>query len=336
MTNILFSSLGRSPGVVTGTVDALVRARCPIGEVCTFSTADLVVQDGSVELLKYEFRTHYDDRIDYVDYSITAEDLVTPDDNLVFANLVASYLVSYRKQGRDVIISLAGGRKTMSAVMALTAQLFGAKMLCHIVVSPTLERMGGIRADQILENDAIPKLSRELRPALHPEDAELIILPFVSLFPALGGIAAALRGKKPFSVPDVTTLLHESLLIDDDSQPTSAGRGLLELLERVEMTPEPTPLRPEEKEKHLSQHHGKAELEPLTDKLLQSPFVVAVRSTGYRPHTRTAYEVDEQGNITCSLMKTDARYSLYVETTAMTKGQGQRVAEILQLDRRLK
>jgi len=335
MSNVLFSSLGRSPGVVTGTVDALVRAGYSVSEVVTFSTADLVVQDGSVKLLRYEFDTYYEGKIAYADYGVAVEDLLTPADNLVFANLVASYLVSYRKQGRHVIISLAGGRKTMSAAMALMAQLFGARMLCHVLVSPTLERMGSIRADQLIK-DAIPRLSRELRPTLHPEEADLVVLPFVSLFPALSGVMAVLKGQQAPIAPDVATMLRESHLVNANGEVTAAGRELLELLEQVEMLPEPTSLRPDEKEIKLPSHHGVAELQPLAEKLVQSPFVVAVRSTAYRPYTGRAYEVDEQGNITCSLMKTDARYSLYVKTTAVTKGQGQRVADILQLDRLLR
>ena len=224
----------------------------------------------------------------------------------------------------------------MSAIMAIMAQFFGARMLCHVLVSSTLERMGSLHVGQDMDRDAIPRLSHELRPTLHPEEANLVVLPFVSLFSALGEITTALRGQEASPTYDVVTMLRESHLLEADGQPTSAGHMLLHLLGWIEMTPEPTSLRPEEKEIKLPGHHGVDKLRSVAEKLARSPFVAAVRSAPYRPHSARAYEVDERGDITCSLMKTDARYSLFVQTTAMTKGQGQRVARILQLDRLLR
>lgn len=118
MKNVLISSLGQSPGVVTGTVDALkFFDNVDIYKVITISTNDPIIINGAAErILRPEFKAL---NIEYENVNISASDINSPEDNGEYlekimdcfrANLISEEIQS-------IYVSLAGGRKTMSSLV---------------------------------------------------------------------------------------------------------------------------------------------------------------------------------------------------------------------------
>ena len=130
--NVLLSSLGLSPAVVTETIDALMNTGLQINTVVLLSTSNERIIDTYVPLLYDDFRDTYKGQIELIPASIANDDIWTAQDNLEFIKLATTFLNTYRKRGYNVYVSIAGGRKTMSAAMAIVAQLFGAKGLYHV------------------------------------------------------------------------------------------------------------------------------------------------------------------------------------------------------------
>lgn len=68
-------------------------------------------------------------------------DINTEKENADFAKLLFSTILKERlDRGNDIYISIAGGRKTMSAYALLGAVLFGAKGVYHVLVSDKIEQ----------------------------------------------------------------------------------------------------------------------------------------------------------------------------------------------------
>ncbi len=123
--NVLISSLGESPAVVTETVDALEREeKIEIDQVITIGTSEWSV-DLSQDVLRQEFKCFQGAQIAYIPNQISAKDLLSEEAHLEFLDTVATNLKAY--QFANKYLSLAGGRKTMSAIMTIAAQIYGAK-----------------------------------------------------------------------------------------------------------------------------------------------------------------------------------------------------------------
>lgn len=244
--NVLISSLGESPAVVTETVDALEREeRIQIHQVVTVGTSEWSVRL-SQDVLQDEFHQFDNGRIVCIPCQINAADLLSEEDHLEFLTEVAKNLRAF--QFAEIYLSLAGGRKTMSAVMTIAAQVYGAKMLCHVVpLDKELERLGEVSTWSNLPRE-------EQHGILHPpaDKVRLVRLPFISLFPWLDDIVRGLKGQSP-SRPEVRTLLEQSRLWQE-GQATDAGKMMLRVLETVEALPAP---RSGECELHLARKEPK-------------------------------------------------------------------------------
>ncbi len=327
--NILISSLGESPAVVTETVDALEREeRMKIQQVVTVGTSEWSVQL-SQDALKAEFAQFDGGRIVYIPAWIEAQDLLTEEDHLEFLNLVAKNLKAY--QFADVYLSLSGGRKTMSAVMTIAAQIYGAKMLCHVVpLDEDLERLGEIRAWSDLPRE-------EQQSVLHPpaDKVRFVRLPLVSLFPLLDDFLRALRGEAADS--QAVRLLENSQLVEREQgqiKRTASGEQLFNILSDIEQLPAPSPLTPEQKQVTVHDHgYGgkKAKVEAMAKKLTTCPWVVSVQTIPYGNKPRTGIrQVHDDGRIEIDVKTGEFSAGLEVRTTAQTRGQAERVARELE------
>jgi CRISPR-associated Csx14 family protein len=328
--NILISSLGESPAVVTETVDAIEREeRIKIQQVITVGTSEWSVQL-SQEALREEFHQFEEGRITYIPDGIQAQDLLTEDDHVDYLNRVATWLRTYREH--DVYLSLAGGRKTMSAVMSIAAQIYGAKMLCHVVpLDEELERRGEIRAWP-------GRLSREEQQrVLHPpaDKVRLVRLPLVSLFPLLDDLLRALQGET--ADPRAVQLLESSRLVQREQgqlKRTASGEQLFKILSDIEQSPAPSPLSPDQKQVTIRDHgYGgkKAKVEAMAKKLATCPWVVSVQTIPYGNKPRTAIrQVHDDGRIEIDVKTGEFSAGLEVRTTAQTPGQSERVARELE------
>ena len=223
--NVLLSSLGLSPAVVTETIDALEGTGLRINTVVLLSTSDKRIIDTYIPLLQDDFLDTYQKRIELVTAPITSNDIWTRQDNLEFIKLTTKFLNTYRKRGDNVYVSIAGGRKTMSAAMAIVAQLFGAKGLYHVLVPEDIER-------KRLDYEELKNSPEARREAFHPDVnlMELVSIPVVGLFPYMSQITSVLQGETAQDRADVTDLLRENELIDEEGNPTQTGRELLAIL----------------------------------------------------------------------------------------------------------
>ncbi|PGH38864.1 MAG: hypothetical protein CRN43_12495 [Candidatus Nephrothrix sp. EaCA] len=87
-------------------------------------------------------------------------------------------------------------------------------------------------------------------------------------------------------------------------------------------------IAPEDKKVHLSDHHGKKELNELCDRIKNCPYVEKMQSTnwGGKKFIRKA---EANGLIEIVLYKTDKQYALNVQTTGRDLPETQAIAQIL-------
>lgn len=323
MKNVLISSLGESPAVVTETVDALKREEnIEIHCVITVSTNEWTVQL-SQDVLMEEFNRL---GIRYYPYQMDSKELLTEEEHLAYLHQVATLL--YQNQKNDVYLSLAGGRKTMSALLTIAAQIYGAKMLCHIVpLDEELERDGEIRRWSILPRE-------EQQRVLHPpsDKVRLVRLPLVSLFPLLDEFLSILRGD--LGEAHALQLLESSRLVKREGgqiKRTASGEHLFKILSDIKRLPSPSPLMPEEKEIIIHDHGyagNRRKVVEWAKRLAAVPWVVSVRTIPYGRGLNTGIrKVLDDGRIEVDVGIGGISAGLEVRTTAQGKGQTERVAE---------
>jgi CRISPR-associated protein Csx14 len=243
---------------------------------------------------------------------------------------VCKQIRTYRYRNFDIYISLAGGRKTMSALMCLSAQIYGAKMLLHVIVPPWIEQDGMI---DILER----KSKDEQKEILHPsqEDVSLVRLPFISLFPMLEEIQEALNSETIQNKEVKEMLLTNGLIevMEDKCVSTEMGKKLLEILNNIESLPEPSSTSPEKKQVNIKDHdyeRKKEDVERFARRLCYCPYVEKVESIKFQPGTKTGIiRVLENGDIDVGYDIRKCRVLLRVYTTAKNKAEGNRVRKEL-------
>ena len=132
MRKILIATLGETPQVVTEAIDALKEIKgIEINEVVTVSTKGWKV-DIAQELLREDIDRNYGNKIVYYNRPTDFEDVDDQWANIGFMKIVCSVLLHYK--GSERYVSIAGGRKTMSALMTLAVQMYGANGLYHVLV----------------------------------------------------------------------------------------------------------------------------------------------------------------------------------------------------------
>lgn len=326
--NVLLSSLGLSPAVVTETIDALENTGLQIHTVVLLSTSNERIIDTYVPLLHADFMDTYQGKIELIPASIANDDIWTAQDNLDFIKLATTFLNTYRKRGDNVYVSIAGGRKTMSAAMAIVAQLFGAKGLYHVLVPEEIERK---RLDYE-ELRFCPKTRRE---AFHPDVLlmELVSIPVVGLFPYMSQITSILQGEGANAQTSVADLLRENELIDVEGKPTQAGTDLLTILSDVEMAPEASTTPPMKKDIRISEHNisraDRKKLQTIADRMRYSPFVNRIATTDWNSQTNQRYRVNDDRSITFFIPKVGKGLTLKIFSTAKTRAQAEYVATSL-------
>lgn len=343
--HILVASLGESPAVVTETIDAIERSEnIEISEVVTVGTSDYNVNRGQ-ELLAEHVYEHYSRRIKYLPLQVYSSHVDDETSNIEFFGLVAQQLRNYRKQPNTrTYVSIAGGRKTMSALMALAAQIYGAVGLYHIVVTDEANLEYDLEAKGQIERLArLPSgdRSRVLHP--EPEEIRLVKLPIIGLFPLLNDLIDGLSGNE--TNQSIEALLLSSGLLEKQAngriQVTASGTILREVLEDIESLPEPCALAPYEKTVQLHDHHGKRELQPLADKMRLFSFSSRINSTEFNSQFDRARAVRTSSGrllidkseafdeILLTLVDSQKGYRLSVRTTAKTTAQANRLMKAL-------
>lgn len=320
--DILVSALGSSPAVVTEAIDLLAEQGCRIDAVHLLLTDDPDVTE-SFHLLSEHLPGH--DNIDGVhQHPIRAHGDIESDQALLeFMEVACQVLKSLRQAGHRLYVSVAGGRKSMAASLALAVQFYGAKRLFHVWVPPWLEEGGHI--DRLRPMRARPdELTLVLHPTLTLEPSDrprLVDLPFIGLFPLLPDLLEGLRGKT--TSREVASLLRDNGLTDAEGAPTSLGRTVSRILQDVETWP---PARQAPYELHITHDHGEKRLteyaKRLGDRLF---FITKIESIPWKKGSVGTVVLDGAGFIRVYLpdLVSGTLVGLRLTTTASTDGQRQ-------------
>lgn len=340
---ILISSLGESPAVVTEAIDKLEHEeRIQFTQVITLGTSQSDVRLGT-EILSEHIPAHYRGRIAYLHQAIEATDVLTENDNLDYLTLVAQTLRTYRRFS-NIYISVAGGRKTMSALMALAVQIYGAKLLCHVVHLLLDEHL-----QLKMEANYMKRYPEEQAALLHPslEELELVRLPVLSLFPLLNDFLSALGGQDIGALDKtVRALLEDAKLIEREGsgwKVTGVGQQLHSVLSDIELLPEPSSTLPQEKAVDLKDHHGKDALRTHAERLRFFPYAERIDSTDFNSqfdrsrafHSRygrllVEVQTDKPDVLIVTLADSQKGYRLAIRTRAQTAAQAERVKRELE------
>lgn len=237
--NVLIATLGETPSVVTEALDFLRENNVSINEVVLLTTIDANAEASANFLTNYVNSNYGISTYSVYPQVKIYEDIDSEEAVLEFMKLACGQLRDMRKRGENVYVSIAGGRKTMSALMTLAVQIYGAKEQFHIIVDdPELEEKSKINKLMHLRNEDKKKV-------LHPDRSKVKVvhIPFIGLFPFIKDIVAALQGKEVGS-REIKELLISNNLIENN-KPTELGKMVLEILESVESLPEPCLHEPE-------------------------------------------------------------------------------------------
>ena len=248
MKKILLATLSETPVVVTEAIDHLKEDGIRIDYV-NFTTRDTDAQD-SLALLSEHIPTYYGGQVFLFDARCldTFYDVDTDQAALEFMTQALSSPSGLPEEKVEIYACIAGGRKVMSALLALAVQFYGANMLFHVLVNdPEIEERGHISK---LKNISTECRNRIFHP--HVDKVKIVRMPFVGLFPLLSDLIDGLNGKSDH--PEIKGLLEQNGLWEK-GQLTELGRRVLAILENVETLPPPR--QSEECEKSLAHKEPK-------------------------------------------------------------------------------
>lgn len=141
--NVLIATLGLSPAVVSETAIKLETEGTILDRIVVVHTDDPRVWEkrtkseigiGLSDLIKY-----YADNKGNSGFvqavSLGREDILSLEDNKDLLRILVKTIDSYQKQGFKVHVTIAGGRKTMSAMAQFAACLMGCAGLYHVLLN---------------------------------------------------------------------------------------------------------------------------------------------------------------------------------------------------------
>jgi len=327
---VLLATLGERPGVVTAALDLLTDR---VRKVGWFYTSDPDVEAASEVLLEH-IPNHYNVVEIFGLWRLESEDLKGADDVVRLFVRIGQTFRTVRDMRHPLYLCIAGGRKAMTAAMAIAAQLFGADRLFHIWLDPDFELEYGDRLDGIsLRNMDDNDRDRYLHP---PKDQiALVELPFVATVTMLPQIIAALRGsrveKQQVRIKDV---LCRTGLLSSNGEPTDLGKQLLKVVEQVEALPMPYVGEPEVK---LSAEHRRRQgliQEKMAEPLKRScPYIKVIRQIEYEKGKRGVWV--QRGELVSQIkvykeLRPNWGFGLLLETTAETEGQRQALMRLIE------
>jgi CRISPR-associated protein (TIGR02584 family) len=202
---ILIASIGTSPGVLTNVVWALAHQAVPVipDEVVVLMTNDgkeslrrALFEEGVWDEMLSDMRREkldIDGKLIFGETSIRSipdvkgneiDDLRTGDDNLRAADFMLGELRKYTEDnGTELHVSIAGGRKTMSALLFSCMSLLGREQdkVYHVLLPPALE--GGVTPTFFYPKRGTPYTARVTGKKHKAKDlqCELFEVPFVRM-----------------------------------------------------------------------------------------------------------------------------------------------------------
>ena len=318
--NILLISLGRSPAVIPETLDAFLENKIFIKRTYIVTTSDDIILNECIPLIEKDFEKYYKPKnmeLKPWQCILSSDDIYTERDNL---NLMINVAKLFKmEKGNNIYISMAGGRKTMSAAMALLAQIYGARAITHVLVPEEIEKSGNINA---LKN--LNQKQREV--VLHPKEKRLVFFPVIGISWMLSDMIKAFQGNEIQSLrKDAKEILLENGLFDKDFKPTPLGRLLFKLIDDIEKFPEPSLVEPSLKFKKSEPNAPKG-YEKFVIRLSYVPFIEKIIGQRFVNSSETRInDITSEGIITCQYSDGNKAYILKLITTARTKGETEMV-----------
>jgi len=181
--NVLVSSLGKTPAVVTEMVDLLEERGIPIHEVVVFPARN-VLSSYYVLLVDFKYGPYRGEkRIEKQELSF--DDVRDERDCEEFRRVVEEVISEKVREGKRVIASVAGGRKTMPIDMLIAARKRGVRDVYHVIAEEkwgsweeleALEKVHDLKA--IAEGGTNPpkELVNSIVKMCHPEDLSLRLI----------------------------------------------------------------------------------------------------------------------------------------------------------------
>jgi len=129
--NVLISSIGWTPAVITEIIDLLEERGIPIHEVVVFPTKDVLPSYYAL-LIDFKYGPYKGEkRIEKCELPFT--DIKDEKDCEEFRRIVENVITKKIEEGKNVIVSVAGGRKTMPLDMMIVAKKNGIKEIYHVI-----------------------------------------------------------------------------------------------------------------------------------------------------------------------------------------------------------
>ncbi len=127
----LVASLGTSPMVITETIDELGKIGKNIDRVIVLTTKDPRIET-SYYALALDFKWNYGGiELEWVE--LPFEDIRSQKDHNEFVRIAKDVIRREIKSGREVVVSVAGGRKTMGVGLYKAGLEVGVKEFYHVI-----------------------------------------------------------------------------------------------------------------------------------------------------------------------------------------------------------
>lgn len=225
------------------------------------TTNDERIKNKCIPLIQADFNIHYkDNKLIPYDCMIENQDIETREDHIELIRK-ATYNIFKKETERrsNIYINIAGGRKTMSAAMALLAQFFNVRALTHILVPLEIERQGSLYAlDQIYQERKIENRNMnwseivslpEISNIFHPQNTKLIFFPIIGISQMLPIIADTYliitdnvehnaRLTDSVEQREKIKILKLNKLIDENDRPTALFNDFFQLIKEIQFIPE--------------------------------------------------------------------------------------------------
>ena len=131
----LVSALGLTPMVVTEIVDELGKRGVKVDRIVVLTTKDPRV-DLSYYALALDVSWSYDG-VELIRVELPFEDINSQNDHDTFVDIAKDAMRRELEEGRRVIVSVAGGRKTMGVGLYKAGVELGIEEFYHVIAEPT-------------------------------------------------------------------------------------------------------------------------------------------------------------------------------------------------------
>jgi len=181
MANILVTSMGLSPGIVTEGISYVKNnLNIKIDKVLVITT-QRAINDYKDLLLSYaKTEMNFNNIVFHV---LPKEDIEDYRDQLEMIKKMRDAILEADPKNNEVVVNIAGGRKTMSADLLLLSYMFNVNYIIH-VLSDSAEAIWREISENVKNksyDELKPELKEKVKKAFQPEDLSAVTYPLFIL-----------------------------------------------------------------------------------------------------------------------------------------------------------